>query len=516
MTRTGIPSLIIRSPSGRANLIPIGSKFSVIDFTTSVDTVGQWMIYPENGVSARFVGISNGSYMERVANTLVFSSKLSDVGEQFCIVLINGAVETICIRLSPKKCSTSQHHQYVESYSRHFGVPAPGASSIAGHSDPAGRLLTTDELGFQLINDAADLLRHCGTLRGDLQNHERHLGSVTGVDALRTIAAWRQNRGWYRAATDLDEIGIVKADGKKIVPLKTAPREVAGKNLFLGACSEALRDLGNFSLRTPAGSVVKALLHACRSRLGTFDMLANCSAREAWRILDSGRFPLRSKKFANSICRIRTVLQSDCSGINKVDGLQPLTLFEPELIFQQFAVGEVLCAFGIESTGIAQAFFDSRSSEGFAFDKYVAWSDVGVHRLAGWRDQTSLPSNFRPDLILANLSESQSLLIDAKFRGPAIEGGILSASGVKELQAYLNEYGLTRAVIVLPSPNDQLLIEDLQGGGNWIRGIAIPPKVSFQQRNNILEALNKMWNNDVHWRVATSGITEEHTEERAP
>ncbi len=515
MSRNGAQSLIIRSPSGRSNRVSVGSKFSVIEFGSSADTVGQWMIYPEHGGPSRYLGISNGTFMERIANTLVFSSGLDDVGEQFCIVIFNGAVETICIRLSPKKCPTSQHHQYVDSYSRMFEVPTPGASSVAGVSDPAGRLATIEELGFQLINDVADLLRCCSALRGDLQNHERRLGAVAGVDALKTIAAWRQNRGWYRVGTDRDTNGFVTVEAQRIVPLKTSPRETSGKNLFLGACSEALRDLANFSLRTPAGSVVKSLLLACKSRLGTFDLLAECSVREAWRILESGRYPIASQRFATALCKIRTVLLTDSSVTNKVAGVQPLTLFEPELIFQQFAVGEILSAFGVPLAAVAQAYFDSRSEAGFVFDDLVAWSDVGFHRLAGWRDGTSLPSIFRPDLVLANPGQSKALLIDAKFRGASVEGGILSGSGVKELQAYLNEFRLTRAVMVLPSPNDQLLIEDLQGDGNWIRGIAIPPNISPEQRNRILEALNKMWNNNLHWRDTTIGFTEELTKGRA-
>ncbi|MDN3544042.1 hypothetical protein QWZ02_06240 [Kinneretia asaccharophila] len=80
--------------------------------------------------------------------------------------------------------------------------------------------------------------------------------------------------------------------------------------------------------------------------------------------------------------------------------------------------------------------------------------------LPGWRDSTSFKSNFRPDLVI-NYYQRAAIPVDAKFR---VADGFLdpcSAGSLKEVQAYLNEFGSCGALIVVP-----LIPASLDGSGS--------------------------------------------------
>lgn len=72
--------------------------------------------------------------------------------------------------------------------------------------------------------------------------------------------------------------------------------------------------------------------------------------------------------------------------------------------------------------------------------------------LSGWRSGSIQPSDYRPDVFILTPS-GKPILIDAKFRISSNELYPASSSAIKELQAYLDEFGLAGAIIIAPLPH---------------------------------------------------------------
>jgi hypothetical protein len=71
--------------------------------------------------------------------------------------------------------------------------------------------------------------------------------------------------------------------------------------------------------------------------------------------------------------------------------------------------------------------------------------------LPGWRDSSVMPSGYKPDFIVAENAKNFVVPIDAKFRVGASLEVPCSADSVKEVQAYLDEFGLNGAIILVPA-----------------------------------------------------------------
>lgn len=69
-------------------------------------------------------------------------------------------------------------------------------------------------------------------------------------------------------------------------------------------------------------------------------------------------------------------------------------------------------------------------------------------RLKSWRRHSLQPSNFRPDVV-AVIGDA-TVVIDAKFRISTSKNQPVSPEAVKEVQAYLDDFGLRAAVIITP------------------------------------------------------------------
>lgn len=76
-------------------------------------------------------------------------------------------------------------------------------------------------------------------------------------------------------------------------------------------------------------------------------------------------------------------------------------------------------------------------------------SQLVLQLLPGWRASTSFKSNFKPDLVI-NYCQRVAVPLDAKFRVADGFHDPCSADSLKEVQAYLNEFGSCGALIVVP------------------------------------------------------------------
>ena len=67
--------------------------------------------------------------------------------------------------------------------------------------------------------------------------------------------------------------------------------------------------------------------------------------------------------------------------------------------------------------------------------------------LRSWRTSTDQPDDYRPDITIASIQANAVALIDAKY---SEKGGRVAPERIKEVQAYLNSFGLKAAGIMYP------------------------------------------------------------------
>lgn len=65
-----------------------------------------------------------------------------------------------------------------------------------------------------------------------------------------------------------------------------------------------------------------------------------------------------------------------------------------------------------------------------------------------WRQQSIQPSDYRPDTFI--LLKDVPIVIDAKFRLPASADLVANSDGLKDVQAYMDDFGLCSAIVVVP------------------------------------------------------------------
>lgn len=137
---------------------------------------------------------------------------------------------------------------------------------------------------------------------------------------------------------------------------------------------------------------------------------------------------------------------------------------------------------------------DGRAS-GFVFGPRTAWIDTQHHRLVGWRDETLAPSHYQPDLVVIDHAAKRTLLVDAKFRREP--GCLLPASGVKDIQAYMQEYQLRRAAILVPAQPSDRAGEVVEARSFSVRGIPVVPQIGDEAVHALADELELSWNDGV-------------------
>lgn len=65
-----------------------------------------------------------------------------------------------------------------------------------------------------------------------------------------------------------------------------------------------------------------------------------------------------------------------------------------------------------------------------------------------WRKNTIQPSDYRPDTFI--IAEGVPIIIDAKYRLPASSDLVANSEGLKDVQAYMDDFGLRSAIVLVP------------------------------------------------------------------
>jgi hypothetical protein len=481
----------VRSPSNKVKRLALSASYHTLKFHSSKDTLGQWMLYQPPDITLRIFGVHNTSRLELIAGSMIFSSSMDDVGEEFIVLISQIGIDVIRIVLSPPKCPIEHYHNYVHSFANLLGFPLVGNRSIGGTLSSSGRQPTPDEYISRLIHDAANLLQSIALLSHDIRQHERCDGGWIGVDPQKTLREWRSNPNWYNLSEQPSPHSIC-VDDFHVIPLKTVPANAKGNNLFVSALLASLRHLVFTLPPTNVGGLVARLLEMTRMKAKHLDKWMEMDSTKAWQYLSSKRHSTVSQSVVDKVLMIKNEINFPSPHNFGIAGMFSYYLRPPELIFQSYAVAECMISMGVPIEQINEAMQISITDAGFQCRGKSFWVDTPKHGMIGWRDNTNYPSDYRPDLVIKDHSSESLIIIDAKFRRNH-NNGYLTSDSIKDLQAYMQEYRISKSVILSPHLDGDSLIEDLQSNGYWIRAISVAPFLSDVSRQNIRQALSIMW-----------------------
>jgi hypothetical protein len=488
----------MRSPSGRVYCFDDADDVASIKCTSVSEALGQWIVYSRNTPGSLVAGLRNGVALDRVSDSLVFTSALDEAGEEFIAILESHRLRVVRISLDTPKLSLATYYELLERFVELFSIPPVGAMSVAGSEAIAGRVCDDTERAFSLVRLAFTFVLACHEVRKDIGRHARGSVGQAGVDALATLAEWRTNSSWY-CQSHSGEIGSIACGERHFVlPLRSVPRVSVGGNLFLGGLIHHITTTASGLPRNSGGMMTSSLLQIARRILSHADVIAHVDGKQARTIVhDFRRLPKRSETVARLLLEIDRISRSSWNSRFSSGGMFPFILPETERVFQQVAVSSILLALGMAPEQCETAISTARSSSGVEIgEKYRAWYDTPSHALVGWRTSTQSPSNYRPDLVVQRLSDGAWLLIDAKLRQGQGGESLFSQSAIKEMQAYMQEYGLPRSVLLVPSLTPhEWTYADVKGGGCHIRAIGVPAsKKLFEESYEARNKLEEMWN----------------------
>lgn len=113
-------------------------------------------------------------------------------------------------------------------------------------------------------------------------------------------------------------------------------------------------------------------------------------------------------------------------------------------------------AFHLCAWGLGFGHDEIAASDGVLSDVGLVVADANTAKgmalfnatLQGWRAISLQPSGFRPDIFV--IIRGHLVIIDAKFRMPGSADQVANPDGLKEVQAYMQEFGLQAAIVIAP------------------------------------------------------------------
>lgn len=491
--------LFLKSPRGDSFEIDATKTSATLNSAASAEFFGQWICYSNTSTLRLIDGLDSKGRVDCINGGLVFRISSDDVGEEFVLLVHTFGYTLVRFEISPIKCSIENYHSYVKQL-RYFGDEFQvGAGSSAAIEDKNGRFPTENELAFTAANRLCALAALIPFIRSETPFHRRASGGQTGVDALKTLVAWREHSDWY--ALDSGEIDrrSIQVGKYRIKPLKAEPRIARTSNEFLGAVRLVLKQLAPELASFPGGALALRIAASIEKQIEQMDNVASLNSRELDDILKDPSLPRRSKDLANQLMRIRNELRRPTMVAPAEMGEVPFSTIGAELVFQRYCAAIVLTSQGFSQADVISA-LGSRESIRCKKNKIIASVDSTLHGVGGWRDRTALPSSYKPDIVFRRGDEV--MVIDAKFRSPEAGLVCLNASAVKEVQSYMQEFSLARATILFPTQSEKMLCEDLKRSKFWIRGIGLPATFSDELLKEVYSALEPMWNSGASGRSA--------------
>lgn len=153
-----------------------------------------------------------------------------------------------------------------------------------------------------------------------------------------------------------------------------------------------------------------------------------------------------------------------------VDQLDRQHTARPDEIFQALCTWLLAAAFGLQRCR------DANGGERWESDEWFMYPNR-IGGIRSWRSGTERPDNYRPDFVLVRRPvPARCILLDAK--ASVDRSGHVPGERLKEVQSYLNAFGLRRAGILYPGPMERaklVISEDISAYGYLLRELPVRP-----------------------------------------
>lgn len=290
----------------------------------------------------------------------------------------------------------------------------------------------------------------CGKLtRADLlPDYAASQAREIDFDATRDLL--RRHPAWMARTAD----GPIEISGHKYSTTQVILRESSTIHLDLSlptlVASECVR-LARSSSRTSAAA---EMLSGGVFRLGKLARLRKSNVRDAQFIAWARRQPRTDAAGMLKALLLQNLNLAKAAADRAHEGLtgiQGLNLGFRDFDLFEWSCCQALCdALQMQQQPLKLASTMSGPRHDLIAVNYPGGAASMARVLRGWRDASLLPSGYLPDFIL-HLRRETPILIDAKFRVGSIVTDPCSKDGFKEVQAYLDEFGLVGAIILVPS-----------------------------------------------------------------
>ena len=332
---------------------------------------------------------------------------------------------------------------------------------------------TTVQQAVQALHFAAERLAAlCASARHSdlLPDYPAHRSPVVDMDATRE--SLRRNPRWLTPA----EGGPILWGASRYTTAQLEWRTVAGSDLDLRVPITLLETLALSARARPDCAAAALFLRDARKQLTRLTKgkvrqaseralatwLASTPRSSVARALKS-----RLRQVAALMARTNQRSSDHASGIAGLDkGFRDFDLFE-------WSCGRAVCealggdlaslaaGAGVVSAGLHNLILPNRA------DGQIAARAL----LRGWRDGSEMPSGYAPDFVIV-WNRTTPVIVDAKFRVSDSLSIPCAPDAVKEVQAYLDEFGLVGAVILVPLIPRRVLAAERAAGSALISGTA--------------------------------------------
>lgn len=220
----------------------------------------------------------------------------------------------------------------------------------------------------------------------------------------------------------------------------------------VGALVALLEECSSMLVRSNAPAVVPVLLrHTVAELRWRYRVRGYVSSQDIHSLLTRRMHAARNSELQN-LLRLLVACAAQRVGRDSADqsllwlkqGIRDFDLFELSTYYL------VARAFGFSDE-------QGRSAKPFLSDGTV--SVLNGNRLgglaqfraavSGWREATGQPSDYHPDIVVM-LPGRLPVILDAKFSMGGLEGHPLASDSLKEVQAYLDEFDLPGAILLVP------------------------------------------------------------------
>jgi hypothetical protein len=186
-------------------------------------------------------------------------------------------------------------------------------------------------------------------------------------------------------------------------------------------------------------------------------------------VLEASAIERQDARYAAlQLLRIRYVTEVAVSA--DVDQLDRQHTARPDEVFQALCTALLAAAFALERGR------DADGRERWASDEWLMYANR-VGGIPSWRSQSARPDDYRPDFVLVRRHmPGRCVLLDAK--ASVDSSGRVPGERLKEVQAYLNAFGLRRAGVLYPGPMERarrVASEDISARGFLLRELPIRP-----------------------------------------